>query len=127
MTTELLSSPHGYDTSTRASAEAASHLVAYRDGLMGSLMWMAEQTSDLSCPDAAVVVQRLLLVLGKDESYRRAVQITTLATPCWGIFRQVGYERIKSVDLLRRVCLDTATAVRDAVFRDACVCRDVTR
>jgi hypothetical protein len=127
---ELLSSAQGYDTSTdvptaRDAMVAARHLVDYRDGLVGALMWTAEQTADLSCPDSAVVLQRLLLVLGKDEAYRRAAQIATLATPCWGMFREIGAQRIASVDLLHKVCRDTANAVRDEMQRDSCICRDV--
>jgi hypothetical protein len=112
------------DTSSRDVMEAAGHLVDFRDGLVGHLMWLAEQTSVLSAPDAAVVVQRLLLVFGRDESYRRAVQIVTLSTPCWGDFRERGAERLASVDLLRAVCRETATAVRDKVYGAACVCRE---
>lgn len=127
MSTQLAIETQGYDTSTRATVEAASHLVAYRDGLMGHLMWLAQDTTNLSGPDAAVVIQRLLLVLGKDESYRRGVQISHLATTCWGDFRDtVPGRRLATVDVLRRVCLDTATAVRDAIHRDSCVC-EVTR
>lgn len=127
MSTQLAISTDGYDNPTRATVEAAAHLVAYRDGLMGHLMWLAERTTSLSGPDAAVVFQRLLVVLGKDESYRRGVQISHLATTCWGDFRDaVPARRLASVDLLRRVCLDTATAVRDAIHRDSCVC-EVTR
>ena len=103
---------------TEAVVAAAQHLVAYRDGLFAHLMWLAEATSELSAPDQAIVFERLLVALGETEARRRAAQISVLATPCWGIFREIGQQRIASVEVLRRVLLDTATAVRDAVHRD---------
>jgi hypothetical protein len=122
VSTELLSSPQGYDNPTRAAVEAAAHLVAYRDGLAGHLMWLAKATADLSADEQTHVIARLFQVLGDKEAMRRAAQIATLATPCWGIFAEIGAQRIASVDLLRAVCRDTATAVRDALHRDSCVC-----
>lgn len=109
-------------TLTADVVEAAQHLVAFRDGLAGHLLWLAKETAELSADEQTAVVQRLLLVLGPAESMRRAAQITTLTTPCWGIFAEIGADRIASVDLLRKVCVDTATAVRDAMHRDSCIC-----
>lgn len=109
---------------TAAVVTAAGHLAEYRDGLAGHLMWLAKDTAELSADEQTAIVHRLLLVLGKAEAMRRAAQIATLATPCWGIFREVGAQRIASVDLLRRVCTDTATAVRNELYRDTCICRD---
>src|SRR5688572_7798448 len=125
VTVETLEPPsvtQGYDTSTRATIEAIHHLIAYRDNLFAHLMWLAEATSELAANEQAAVFERLFIILGADEAKRRAAQISVLATPCWGIFREIGAQRIASVDLLRRVLLDTATAVRDAMHRDSCVC-----
>jgi hypothetical protein len=121
-TLEPPSLPAGYDNPTRAAVEAAAHLVAYRDGLFAHLMWLAEATSSLSAPGATEVFARLLAGLGNHEAMRRAAQIVTLAEPCWGQFRTRGAERIADVEIVRMVCLDTATAVRDALHRDSCVC-----
>lgn len=103
-------------------AAATRHLVAYRDGLATHLVWLAKATADLASNEQTEVFARLLAVLGPDEAMRRGAQIATLTTPCWGLFAEIGAQRIASVDLLRRVCVDTATAVRDAMHRDSCIC-----
>lgn len=126
MSTELLMQPAGSDSSSRHVAHAAHALVDYRDGLATHLMWLAKDTAELSADEQTAIVARLLFVLGKSESMRRAAQIATLADACWGIFREIGAERIATVDTLRRVCVDTATAVRDELHRDSCLCA-VTR
>lgn len=130
--TQTLSSARPSDTSSdRPSTpdvqRAAAHLVDYRDGLAGHLMWLAKDTAELSADEQTIVVHRLLLVLGKDEAMRRGAQITTLAGAAWGIFAEIGAERLATVDTLRAVCRDTATAVRDELYRDACACREVAR
>lgn len=115
--------------STTATVTAARNLTAYRDGLFAHLMWLAQATAELPANEQTYIVQRLMAVFPRDESMRLAAQISTLATPCWGIFKEVGAQRLASVNLLRSVCLNTATAVRDELHRDACLCRDtaVTR
>lgn len=120
----------GYDTSSRTSADvqrAAAHLVDYRDGLAGHLMWLAKDTAGLSADEQTIVVHRLLLVLGRDEAMRRGAQISALAGAAWGIFAERGAERLATVDVLRAVCVDTATAVRDALHRDSCICGEAGR
>lgn len=114
-------------TTTTEVATAAAHLVDYRDGLAGHLMWLAKETAELSADEQTYIIERLFLVLGKEEARRRAAQITTLATPCWGIFAEIGAERIKSVNLLLAVCRDAATAVRDEFHRDSRCCNGVAR
>jgi hypothetical protein len=101
---------------------AAKHLVEFRDGLSGALMDMAAFTADDECFTAAHRVARLCAALGADEAFRRGAVIAHLATACWGLFRTVGEEREIALSSLRGECHDTATAVRDALHRDACVC-----
>lgn len=124
MSTQLASVPPGYDIPTRALAvvHAARHLVDFRDGLAGALLDMAEVTAEQDCPAAATRIARLLTALGHDEAWRRASQIAHLGTPCWGYFREVPERRENALATLRAVCQDTATAVRDALHRNSCVC-----
>jgi hypothetical protein len=112
-------------TSDRAAA--AAHLVAYRDGLAGHLLWLAKATATLPADEQTYIVERLFAGLGPAEARRRGAQIATIATSCWGDFQEKDVvKRLAEVDILRAVCLDTATAVRDAMHRDSCVC-GVTR
>ena len=124
MSTQLASVTPGYDSPTRllAVVSAARHLVDFRDGLAGALLDMAEVTADQDCPAAATRIARLLTALGHDEAWRRASQIAHLGTPCWGLFRAVPERRENALATLRAVCHDTATAVRDALHRNSCVC-----
>lgn len=124
MSTQLAIEARPSDTSSRDAMEAARHLVDFRDGLAGHLMWLAKDTAELSASEQTVIVHRLLLVLGRDEAMRRGAQISTLAGAAWGIFAEIGAERLATVDVLRKVCVDAATAVRDELYRDTCVCRE---
>ena len=114
---------------TAATVTAAVHLTQYRDGLFGHLMWVAEKTCTETPMDAAVVIGRLLAVLGREDRERRAYRITHIATDCWGLFPKQGERRDEALATLRAVCRDTATAVRDELHRDVCLCRNtaVTR
>jgi hypothetical protein len=124
LTAEPQTVTEGSDIPTRALAvvHAARHLVDFRDGLAGALLDLAEVTADQDCPTAAARLARLLVALGPDESWRRGVQITHLAGAVWGMFPDIEPERSGRLAVLRAVCHDTATAVRDALHRDSCVC-----
>lgn len=125
MSTQLASVTPTPDISTTPAGvvfTAAKHLVEHRDGLAGVLLFLARHTADMSCPDAAAVISMALAGLGADEAHRRGAQIAHLATPCWGFFRDVPDRRENALAVLRAVCHDTATAVRDALHRDSCVC-----
>lgn len=121
--------PAGYDTTSdpRTVLTAAQHLVAFRDGLAGALLDLAEVTVDLDNDTAATRLARLCAALGPDEAYRRGVRITHLAGGVWGIFAEIGAEKAHTLATLRLVCRDTATAVRDELHRDSCICRNATK
>lgn len=123
-TAESVNLTAGYDTTSdpRTVLTAAQHLVAFRDGLAGALLDLAEVTADLSNDAAACRLARLCAVLGPDEAYRRGVRITGIAGAVWGIFADIGAEKAHALATLRAVCHDTATAVRDELHRDSCLC-----
>lgn len=108
---------------TAATVTAAVHLTEYRDGLFAHLMWVAEHTADDTPMAAADVLGRLLAVLSREDRERRAYRITHIAGQCWGLFPDNGERRDEALATLRAVCRDTATAVRDELHRDACLCR----
>jgi hypothetical protein len=127
VSTETLTVPTGYDTTSGRAGHAAHKLVHFRDGIMRSLLREAELTADLDTMSAGRVIAALLQALEPADRDRRAYQITTIAGQVWGIFAEIGEEKDHALATLRAVCEDAANAVLRDVRDAACICRNATK
>ena len=144
MSTELLSVEPGYDSSTAVErvVEASRRLHDFRTGLAEILEAVSTRACEYMPDHGKQTIEPLLRVLGVDRSQRFAERLYRIAsdiTAGWQphidpdrsteTLHQVIHEAVNAVmaELYRDTCLclepiHTATAVRDAMHRDSCVC-----
>lgn len=128
MSTELLSSPPGSDTSTDVArvVEATRHLADFRTGYAKTLETLAMRATEYMPEHGKEQLEPMLRALGTERAQRFAERLYRIAsdiTAGW----QPDVDPVRSAEILRHVIHEAAVAVMAELYRDTCVCREVAR
>lgn len=122
----LTAAPAVPERTTQAVAAAARSLVAARDGLMATLLHLAEETACETEDRAVEVITLVLGALPVDEQQRRAGDMAVLAHDTWGTFDPyLTPDRDAAHDRLITAARVAAERVIHVLRVDACLCREV--
>lgn len=124
--TTLTAVPVVPERTSQNVAAAARSLVAARDGLMATLLHLAEHTACDAEDHAVSIVSPLLAALPAEEQHRWTVGLVVRAYAVYGRYDPANpTDRDGANDLL----IAWAQAAADRVIRvlrvDACLCREV--
>jgi hypothetical protein len=119
--------PHVPEATTSEQVRAARSLVEARQGLIGLLLYLAEQTAGDSEDHAIQVLSWPLAALGESERAERAAVLAELGHSAYGTWFPGKNSGGFAEDELRAAAGQTARRVIDTLRIDACLCRTVTR
>lgn len=122
--TTLTAVPVVPERTTQAMAAAARSLVAARDGLMTTLLHLAEQTACDTEDHAVAVVAPLLAALPAEEQQQLARDLVVQAHNVWGEF-DPNRGRTFDHDFVIALARAAADRVMYVLRVDACLCREV--
>ncbi len=125
MSTELLSSPQGYDTSPDVArvVEATRRLYAFRSGFSEALEALALRSTEYMPDNGRAHLEPMLRVLGDDRSGRFAERLYRIASDVTGGW-QPHIDPGSSLETLHQVIHEVTNAVMAELYRDTCICRD---
>ena|SRR5688572_33248973 len=126
MSTELLMTPPGSDTSSDVErvVEATRHLHRFRQGFAELLVRIAEESTQFLHDNAIAHIEPALRILGDARAERMAQRLYRIASDV------TSGDPQRDPDIaalcLRKVADEAAHAVADEFHRDSCICREVT-
>ncbi len=128
MSTQLASIAEGYDTSPDVArvVEATRHLNAFRTGYAKTLETLAIRATEYMPEHGKEQLEPMLRALGADRAQRLAERLYRIAsdvTAGW----QPGVDVDEATETLHRVIHEVTNAVMAELYRDTCICREVTR
>lgn len=128
MSTELLSSAQGYDTSPDVArvVDATRHLHDFRTGFAKTLETLAMRATEYMPEHGKDSLEPMLRALGAERSARLAERLYRIAsdvTAGW----QPNVDVDEATETLHRVIHEATNAVMAELYRDTCICRDGVR
>lgn len=128
MSTELLSSPQGYDTSPDVArvVDATRHLHAFRTGFAEALEALALRSTEYMPDNGKAHLEPMLRSLGDERSERFAERLYRIASDVTAGWQPHLDPRV-SAETLHQVIHEATNAVMAELYRDTCICLDVTR
>lgn len=128
MSTELLMTPPGSDTSSDVARVVAAtrHLHWFRTGFAEALEQLALRATEYMPDNGKAHLEPMLRILGDEASGRfgeRLYRIAADVTAGW----QPHLDSDRATESLHQVIHEAVNAVMAELYRDSCICREVTR